>query len=319
MRHCEVNYVCLEWVGIYYDFTAMTHTSFGETLGNNPFFTPMSAQAVSCAFYHCAKEFYDMSDDGIAYYEIFLKYYMGAMNNRNGQVTPLEVSLDSCSCQNELEAAYPTMNDFDSTLASSTGAQCVNDLSTGGLQSGGWMWYCEKLSCITAIESSFTDYFTCTMKDYYNVDWEACPTGMQWAMTTYGIGFGGQFVTHLLTIFTLTMISSSRASCCTHHAVEDVDPTNWKLECKPFSFTSSKAKHTTKTPTPPPQGKKNVLPLLLQLQHSFYTNPRYTFLSLPFLLKKGEEISFHLCLHACLYRMAQYLIIIAKTKTLEEK
>jgi hypothetical protein len=207
MRHCEVHYKCMEWAGFAYDFTPRphAHNTFGETLGDNSFFTPMSAQALSCAYYYCAQTFYDVSDEGIELYEVFLSYLMRQADN--GKInTDLDVSHANCGCNNALAAAYPNQNDADTLIAKISAGTCINDLE-GGLQSGGWMWFCEKLSCITAIESKFTDYVTCTFQNYYDVDWEACPTNMQWVMQTYGIGYGGQFVTHLLTVFTLCFVS----------------------------------------------------------------------------------------------------------------
>jgi len=208
MRHCEVHYKCMQWVGWEYDFTPSPkpHNTYGQTLGDNAFFTPMSAQGLACAYYHCAQAFYDVSDDGIKFYEMFLPYLMGESDN--GKInTNMDFSFDSCHCKDQLAAAYPDQNDADTLVAKVSAAVCINDLSNGGLQSGGWMWFCEKLSCLTAIESKFTDYVTCTYKKYYNVDWEACPTNMQWVMQNYGVGYGGQFVTHLLTIFSLCFIS----------------------------------------------------------------------------------------------------------------
>jgi hypothetical protein len=206
MRHCEVHYVCLQWAGWEYDFTNMNQQNFGETLGNSMFLTPSNAQAMSCAFYYCAREFYGMDDTAIAYYEHFLSYAMGATVN-NDINTDLDLSEASCSCNDELALAYPYMNDQDSVVASTTASLCVNDLSVGGLYSGGWLWFCEKLACITAIDSKFTDYYTCTLKQYYDTDWEACPTNMQWLQITYGFGYGGQFMTHLLSIFLVTFVS----------------------------------------------------------------------------------------------------------------
>jgi len=206
MRHCEVHWVCFEWAGWEYDFTSMNQQSFGQTLGNNVFLTPANAQALACSYYHCAKEFYKVSDDAITFYEALFARALGTA--ANGELnTDMDVSEASCSCNSELAAAYPFMNDQDSMYASAGAAQCINDLNAGGSQSGGWLWFCEKLACMTSIDSAFTDYFTCTLSDYYDVDWEACPTNMQFVIMNYGIAGAGTFMTHLLTIFILTFLS----------------------------------------------------------------------------------------------------------------
>merc|ERR1719192_1764875 len=188
MRHCEVHYKCFQWAGYEYDFTPRpkNHVSYGQTLGDNAFFTPMTAQGVACAYYHCAQHFYDVSDEAIHYYELQLKYAMGQASN--GKInTNYDLTLDGCRCNNKLAAAYPDENDADTTVAKIAAGSCINDLSAGGLQSGGWMWFCEKLACVTALDTKFTDYVTCTFDKYYSVDWEACPTNLQWVFQSYGV------------------------------------------------------------------------------------------------------------------------------------
>lgn len=208
MRHCEVHYKCFEWAGAAYDYTPRPkdHLTYGQTLGDNAFFSPMSMQALGCAYYFCAQNFYDVSDEAISYYELQFKYLLG--QTANGKInTDLDFRAAGCHCNGKLEAAYPHQNDWETTIAKVSAGECINDLTNGGLQSGGWMWFCEKLSCLTALDTKFTDYITCTFDKYYGVDWEICPTNMIWLAQNYGMGYAGEFVTHLLTVFILVFVS----------------------------------------------------------------------------------------------------------------
>merc|ERR1712173_24390 len=196
---------CFEWAGYVYDYTTMTQTSVGETIGNTVFFNPMNAQATACAFYYCAEHFFHMSEEGLQYSEMMLSYNMRD-TGYNEINTDMDVSRASCSCNAELEAAYPQMNDPESNFNSATAMTCRNDLEVGGTRDGGWLWFCENLNCVPR-DNAFFDYYTCTLADYYGVDWEACPTLDNWLTMNYGIGFGGTFINHLLTIFILCFLS----------------------------------------------------------------------------------------------------------------